>query len=102
MSAASSGADALVEAIRGAVGDRWVGDISMQEQYDVLCIKTPWFYTPLVLGCVIVASLLVLLVGGVAYLGVNAIAEDVPEVVWIAVPAVLLGGNLLWRKVRRR
>lgn len=96
------GADDLVETIRGAVGDRWVGEISMQEQYATLGIETPWFYTPLILGGAIVAAFLVLLVGGLAYLGVETMAGRVPEVVWVAALPVLLGGNWLWRRVRRR
>lgn len=96
--------------LEGAVGrrtdvgalHRWVGKISIQGQYDALGIKTPRFYTPLILGGVVVASFLVLLVGGLAYLGVDAVAGDLPDVVWVAVLAAIVVGHRLWRKVRRR
>lgn len=88
---------ALVEALQAYLGERWLGDISLQEQYTRLGVQQPWWTIPLAALIVLVgvpACLLAIL----AYAALQESPDiDISPIAWAALAAWgLLVGGVYW------
>jgi hypothetical protein len=88
---------ALVEQVRQAVGDRWIGEVSIQDHQSALGLSTPWWFYPLFgLGMAVFGLTIVLAIGAFQALSDGQVA-GVPPLAWVALLfwVVLVGGILL-------
>jgi hypothetical protein len=95
-------ATALVEAVRSKLGDRWIGEVSIQDQQAALGLSSPWwFYLLFGFGFVAFGLMILLAMGAFAALTGGQWA-GVPPVAWLALLFwLLLAGGILFLYRRR-
>jgi hypothetical protein len=89
-------AKALVEMVRGHVGDRWIGELPMAEHQRALGLSIPWWFYPLfAVGFVAFGLTILLAIGAFQALSTGDVA-GVPPLAWLALVfwGVLAGGIL--------
>jgi hypothetical protein len=93
---------ALVEQVRQNLGDKWIGEVSIQEHQPALGLSTPWwFYLLFGLGFVAFGLTILFAIGAFEALSSGQVS-DVPPVAWVALLfwVVLAGGILLLYRKR--
>jgi hypothetical protein len=95
-------AAALVQAVQAKLGDRWVGEVSIQDQQAALGLSTPWwFYLLFGFGFVAFGLTILFAIGAFASLTSGQWA-GVPPVAWLALLFwLLLVGGILFLYRRR-
>jgi hypothetical protein len=94
-------ATALVEAVRHNLGNRWIGELSMEDQQSGLGLSTPWwFYLLFGVGFVAFGLTILLAIGAFEALSSGQV-KGVPPIAWLALLfwLLLIGGVLyLYRR----
>lgn len=94
---------ALVGAVQAEVGDRWIGEIAMEDHQAALDLSTPWWFYPLFgLGFVAFGLTILAAIGAFQALSSGQLA-GVPPLAWLALLFwVILAGGILFLYRRRR
>lgn len=93
---------AMVEEVRRNLGDRWVGDLSLEDQQSALGLSTPWwFYLLFGIGFVAFGLTILLAIGAFGALSSGQVG-GVPPIAWLALLFwLLLVGGILFLYRRR-
>jgi len=94
---------ALVEQVRQTLGEKWIGEVSMQDHQSALGLSTPWWFYPLFgLGMAAFGLTILLAIGAFQALSSGQVAE-VPPLAWVALLfwVALAGGILLLYRRRK-
>ena len=95
-------ATALVEAARRHLGDRWAGEVSIEEHQRALGLSTPWWFYPLFAVGFVAFGLTILLAIGAFQSLTGGNLAGVPILAWIALAFwALLAGGILFVYRRR-
>ncbi|MEJ2208387.1 MAG: hypothetical protein P8129_05045 [Anaerolineae bacterium] len=96
------GAMALVTAVQTKLGDRWIGEVAMEDHQAALGLSTPWWFYPLFgLGFVAFGLTILLAIGAFESLSSGQVT-GVPPLAWVALLLwVILVGGILFLYRRR-
>jgi hypothetical protein len=97
------GATSMVEEVRRNLGDKWIGEVPIQDYQSAMGLSLPWWFYPLFgLGFVAFGLMILFAIGAFQALTSGDLA-GVPPVAWIALLFwVVLVGAILFLYRRRR